>query len=304
MKKVTLSVGIPAYNEEKNIQELLHSIFKQKSDTYVLESVFVYSDGSEDFTCQKVSEYAKIFPKITLLCSKIRKGKGFRLNQILKKNSSELLVLFDADVTLASKNVLQNLVSTVMSEKKCLLAFGNKQPLAAQNFIGKVINARENLWYELRKDINEGDSIFNCSGSISILRKELCDTLKFPKNISSDDQYLYLFAQSQGGKNIYVDTSVVYFRCPSNLRDFFIQQSRLKAEADPVLDFFADEDTRNMNNFRKNKLRIILKYLLMNPILYSGALALELVVRLLPVKNSKVLWEPASSTKEKIYHRL
>ena len=52
-KKLTVTIGIPAYNEQENISCLLRSIIKQKAWSYRLQSVVVVCDGSTDGTLGK-----------------------------------------------------------------------------------------------------------------------------------------------------------------------------------------------------------------------------------------------------------
>jgi glycosyltransferase involved in cell wall biosynthesis len=57
--KLTVTIGIPAYNEEKSISNLLDSIIEQTQKDYVLEKVIVACDGCTDKTSEVVSEYVK-----------------------------------------------------------------------------------------------------------------------------------------------------------------------------------------------------------------------------------------------------
>ena len=49
-KKLTVSVGIPAYDEEANIKSLLEAILQQRQENFILKSIIVVSDGSTDRT--------------------------------------------------------------------------------------------------------------------------------------------------------------------------------------------------------------------------------------------------------------
>jgi glycosyltransferase involved in cell wall biosynthesis len=58
MKNIkTLTIGISAHNEEKNISSLLESIFAQKQRNYVLENIYVVCDGCTDNTESVVRNY-------------------------------------------------------------------------------------------------------------------------------------------------------------------------------------------------------------------------------------------------------
>ena len=54
--KPTVTIGIPSYNEAQNIGQLLESLLKQVSNSYILEKIIVCSDGSTDDTEQVVKK--------------------------------------------------------------------------------------------------------------------------------------------------------------------------------------------------------------------------------------------------------
>jgi glycosyltransferase involved in cell wall biosynthesis len=49
-RKTEIDIGIPALNEDANIQQLLRSIVEQPQDTYEIANIFLVSDGSTDNT--------------------------------------------------------------------------------------------------------------------------------------------------------------------------------------------------------------------------------------------------------------
>ena len=84
-----ITVGIPAYNEEKNIASI---IIKLKN---IADTIIVCNDGSSDST----SEIAKKLGAIVIDHPK-NLGYGAGVNSIIKKSkelNSEILVTFDAD---------------------------------------------------------------------------------------------------------------------------------------------------------------------------------------------------------------
>ncbi len=89
---------IPAYNEEKNIEEVVD----RTENTGVFSEIIVVDDGSKDSTAEKakkISLTSKI--KITLISHEKNKGKGEALKtgfeHILKTNS-DAAVIMDADM--------------------------------------------------------------------------------------------------------------------------------------------------------------------------------------------------------------
>lgn len=91
-KNALVSVIIPAYNEEGDIEECLKSLEKQ---TYKNHEVIVIDDGSTDNTINVV----KTYPKVKLL-QQNHKGPGEARNLGAQKAKGEVLVLIDADMVL------------------------------------------------------------------------------------------------------------------------------------------------------------------------------------------------------------
>src|SRR3989344_5204255 len=96
-KAPTITVGIPAYNEERNIRSVLESVLQQRGSLFRLEKIIVVSDGSDDRTESMVREIAAANPIIELVADHGRKGKITRLNQLCRMNQSDFLVFLDAD---------------------------------------------------------------------------------------------------------------------------------------------------------------------------------------------------------------
>ena len=84
-----ITIGIPAYNEEKNIASIITKLKK------ITDSIIVYDDGSSDMT----SEISKNLGAV-VISHKKNMGYGVAINSIFQKSKemkSDLLVTFDAD---------------------------------------------------------------------------------------------------------------------------------------------------------------------------------------------------------------
>ena len=82
MKK-SVSIGIPAYNEEENIKILLSSVLAQKQDNFIIKEIVVVSDGSTDETGNRVLEIRNKI--IKLFKNNQRIGQVLTQNIIVKK---------------------------------------------------------------------------------------------------------------------------------------------------------------------------------------------------------------------------
>ncbi len=105
-KKLTVSVIIPAYNEEKTVAKVVGVV---KSLNYIKE-VIVVNDGSSDQTAQKALDAGAMVinhPK--------NKGKGAAIKTGFKNSKGDIVVFLDADLQNLTKNQVNNIITPIMS---------------------------------------------------------------------------------------------------------------------------------------------------------------------------------------------
>ena len=98
----TLSVVIPAYNEEDGISIILDRILKVKPELRLLgfnTEVIVVDDGSKDKTADIVRDFEKRDSAVRLLQHKINKNYGGALKTGFKNATGDMLAFLDADGT-------------------------------------------------------------------------------------------------------------------------------------------------------------------------------------------------------------
>ncbi|MHA1386513.1 MAG: glycosyltransferase [Candidatus Helarchaeota archaeon] len=89
--KKLISVIIPAYNEEKNIEETIFSVKNQK--TNLDYEIIVCDGGSTDKTVEIAQKYVKVLKSP-------KKGKVTQMNYAAKRSTGKILIFLDADTTL------------------------------------------------------------------------------------------------------------------------------------------------------------------------------------------------------------
>src|SRR3989344_3457572 len=94
--KTTITIGIPAYNEEGNIGQLLTSLAKQEFTHVVLSEIIVFSDASTDKTVSIIKNLP--MKRVHVIDGNKRRGKSNAMNKIIKATASDILVLLDADI--------------------------------------------------------------------------------------------------------------------------------------------------------------------------------------------------------------
>ena len=91
----TLSVVIPAYNEENTIVSVLKTLFQTVPD--ILE-VIVVDDGSQDRTRENIEDYIIKNPSVRLILHEQNKGKTAALRTGIKESKGDIVIIQDADL--------------------------------------------------------------------------------------------------------------------------------------------------------------------------------------------------------------
>ena len=93
----TLSILIPAYNEERTIQACLESVLTAPACDLTKE-IIVINDGSDDETGAIVAAMAKAHPEICLHTQPKNMGKGAALRRAIRESTGQIAVFQDADL--------------------------------------------------------------------------------------------------------------------------------------------------------------------------------------------------------------
>ncbi len=217
-KKLRISIGIAAYNEEKNISRLLESIIKQKFSKIILSEIIVISSGSKDNTNTIVKKIAKRYKKIKLYQQKRRLGKASAVNLLLTKTKEQIIVLVSADV-IVKQGTLEKLILPL--EKKDVGIVGSRPiPLNdPKTFFGFAAHM-----------------IWNLHHWISLSKPKMGECIAFRKMFKQihvltavDEVNIESLVRGQGYKAFYQPSAIIYNKGPENLRDFIAARRRIYA---------------------------------------------------------------------------
>lgn len=212
----TVTVGIPAYNEQHNIGNILRQVLAQKQRGFKLEKVIVISDGSTDDTVKIASEY--LHAGVQVIPRQKNRGLNYTQNEIINSTTSDILVLLNADILLHDHEVFYRLVSPVVEGADLSAAW--TKPLAPRTFIEKILCAGFDLKYFVYTHYKNGDNIYTCIGANRALSKRFYSIVEFPLDSNGEDQYLYLKCIHEGYKYRYAGSVKAYFRLPSAFSDY------------------------------------------------------------------------------------
>lgn len=301
MKK-TVTIGITAYNEEKNIENILLSVLKQKRRTFKLDKVLVVSDGSKDWTVEIAQALAKKHPEITVVDEKNRLGKATRLNEIYKLNQSDFIITFDADLVLAESDVIEQMLKP-FDDNRVGVTAANSIPLPSNTFEQKIILTWHDLWYEIRTAYRNGHIIQNLHGCATAIRASLARKVSYPKKITGDQDYLYFCNQKAGLKFYFCKNAHVIIRFPENFQELAQLMTRTNNEKNFMIGEFGKQISSAYQIPCLLKIRETLKMFVKKPILLTLAFFYNFRVLLYEKtcqKNSSALWTINTSTKKMI----
>ena len=255
-----ISVGISAYNEEKNIANVLKDIIAQNQKNWKLQEIFVFSDGSSDQTVNEAKSIKN--PLVKIVNRGERKGKTARIQELFNVATGNIIIMFDADVRIPSKNVISNIVNVFDKNERIKLVGGNTKPYPPTNFLQRGVYSTFKVFYQSRINIKNGKNLFACTGGCLAIRKDFSKEVKFPK-IKNQDTYLYFLCIEKGYQFAFVKNAVVYYKLPKTLSDYLAQIFRSNPEAVELnlKKYFGklvhDEYQRDGMFYLKNVLRVL-----------------------------------------------
>ncbi len=300
--KITITVGIPAYNEEQNIEGFLQSLFAQKLHTVVLKEVLVYSDASVDKTNEIVLKLAKIYPKIKLIQGKSNKGKYRRVNELFHRNKSDAIVILDADIALEKNDFLETLVHIFAVDKKALMVSANVKLVQPEGFIAKIIHASFTFGDLIRLSVPGYDVALNFHGAATAYRNSFAKTIHIPEAATDPHLYIYLCAKKDHGFRYCMQANILQY-APSTIADVKQLMQRSIGKTDPVLESIFGKEIIQQVHFvpRKAKFIAIWKSFLLQPLYTPLALMLSFYLGRIakPEKIDKSpVWKINKSTKK------
>lgn len=287
-----VSVGIMAFNEEKNIGVLLRSLLKHRSEKTRIEEIIVISSGSTDMTNHIVKKSAKKDKRIKLIIEHKRKGKASAVNIFIAKAKKNILVLISADVAV-EKATLDNLVAPL---KNHAVGITGAHPVPVNDphtFMGFAAHLLWQLHHEVSLKTPK-------MGEMIAFRKIF---KRIPTVSAVDEATIEPLIRGQGYKAIYVPNAIVYNKGPETVREFIARRRHI---------YFGHIVTKNEYSYEvatMNGLRIIFLLiknlnLSLRSLFYTpGVVVLEIVSRILGFADyrfklkSHTIWEVTPSTK-------
>lgn len=221
-KKYSVSVLVPAHNEENAIAGTIRAIFGM--DYSNLLEVIAINDGSRDKTLEVLKKLQKEFPKLKILDKK-NSGKADSLNQALKIAKGELIAVVDSD-SFPRKDALIKSIGYFDDRNVGVVTV----PILARNkktFFEKLQAVDWTIIAFTRKLLEKIDSIFVTPGPLAIYRREaILSTGGFDKNNMTEDIEMTWHILKNGWKVRMCFNTEVTTLDPSTFKPWFRQRVR------------------------------------------------------------------------------
>jgi glycosyltransferase involved in cell wall biosynthesis len=230
--KRTITVVIPALNEEKNIGNIVDDVLRQELGlSLYLDKVTVVSDGSTDRTNEIVHARRAADSRVELVVNSRTFGQAQSINVGIGGAESDFAVLLDGDVRLSGPDTLRNLLEDVGPEVG--LIGGNPVPAPGQrNLAESVADCGDLVWKALKLRVDEGRNIYSAHGRVLGLSRSLYSSAKVPRKPGSElalipaDQFFYLTCVSKGLTFELRSGARVLYKLPESIRDYVRQSTR------------------------------------------------------------------------------
>ena len=226
----TVSILIPAHNEEVVIENTLKSMIQLNYPKDKLE-VIVINDNSSDRTGEIVDEYTKKYSYIKVVHTvppHTGKGKSGALNIGLKKAIGEIIAVYDADNT-PEPDAIHYLALGLQKDKKAGAVVGKFRVVNAnKNLLTKLINietltfqwlAQAGRWFWFKMTTIPGTNF-------AIRRSILEELGGWDENALSEDTELSIRVYNLGYYIRFFPSAITWEQEPENLRVWWRQRTR------------------------------------------------------------------------------
>ena len=220
-KLPTITIGVPAYNEEKNIRPLIVSLLNQEIVSFRLEKLLVVSDGSTDNTVYQVKKIRN--RKIELIANPKRQGLPNLENQIFRTVTSDILIVIQADINITDRRLVNKLASEIINGHH--LVSCDIRELPGRSYLSRILAYGMCIKRSAYNSYHDGDNFFTCHGLARAYARDFYSGIQIP-SFPGEDFYTYLYCKFHGFRYRFVSDTAVYYRVPETLSEHLLQSAR------------------------------------------------------------------------------
>lgn len=240
-KKPTVTIGIPAFNEESNIARLIRTILRFKRTNFHLLEIIVACDGCTDKTVDILKKFHN--SRIKIIHGKTRMGQQIRQNHIIKKFSGDILVLIEADTLPANPHGINELIKIILakSDWNIGMAVGTVKSIHATNTFQSITNHGNTMMSRLFVSWRAGVNMYTIGGhAMRAMPRKVAKHIRWPANVP-EDAYLYLFLKKHNFGIYKAHKALTLKRNVATLEDRFKQSTKFVTGRNELNRYFDPE---------------------------------------------------------------
>lgn len=219
----TVSIIIPAYNEEKSIEKTIESALAIDYPKEKFE-IIVVDDGSRDNTFKLAKKYEKNNPNLQVFTKK-NGGKGSALNFGIERAKNEIIITMDAD-TFAEPSAVKKMIAKFYSDD-VIAVTPSMCVYKPKTLWQKIQQIEYYMGVFLRKSLAAINSIHVTPGAFSAYRKVFFDKHGgYDEHNITEDLEITLRIQSQDYIIENASEAVVYTVSPKTFKELMVQRRR------------------------------------------------------------------------------
>lgn len=190
MEFKSLSVVVPAYNEEVRIEKSLEKLAAYLQANFPAFEIIVIDDGSTDSTAKKVQQAAAADNRVVLHSLPSNRGKGFAVRTGMLMAQGDAVLFTDADLSTPVEEIdlalkeLERGYPVVIASRRHPESVIERRQSWAREAIGRAFNKLIRLVLSLPfKDTQCGFKCFSAAAAKAIFTRASIDTFSFDVEI-------------------------------------------------------------------------------------------------------------------------
>ncbi len=291
----TISIGIPAHNEEGNIAYVLRSVLSQQEQGWKLAEILVVADGCTDHTVDIVRSFKDT--RIKLFINNSRQGLAFSQNKMAKLFKGDFLLLLNADIIIKDPHFISSLLAVFKTDKKIGLVCPSNVRVEAQSLFGRIIAYSVLFKRSVFSSYRNGNNLYTCVGTARLFSRELAGKIRWPF-IVGEDSFSYLSCIKEGFRYTYAPHVQLFYKTPESFRDHQRQSVRFYQNR-KELKKHIPEDLVDREKYLPKFLLIkaFCRFFIHNPLYMAGYIVIQILVKVIPTNKPTPIWTMATSTK-------
>ncbi len=225
MKRTTLSVGIPSYNEANTIATVLSTVLCEPLPPGCELVSTVISDCSTDATPEILERFTIARPDfIKVIHHTFRTGLNLAINEIFENANTDFLLYINAD-SLPAAGSISSLVESMLSDESVGAVSAAMIPVpVGQSFVERAGVFGAGVFQRLR------ESSRSFHGRMFMIRGKLARKVRLPVDAIEQDAFISCSIREMGFRVEYLRSAICYYSPPSTLRDYVLPNRLYRIE--------------------------------------------------------------------------